>query len=57
MKLSKLIRDAQKILDKQGDLEVFDTDTCSLESVKIEVAVNFPEDWNFTEGEKFVRIE
>lgn len=58
MTLSELIKQAQALLEAEGDLDVVDRQYREVTSVALFVSHgNFPESWNMPAGDKIARIK
>jgi hypothetical protein len=61
MKLSDLIEQAQRLMAREGDLEVLvDVDFYAMSKLtllEVEEDDQFPKDWNMPKGSKFAKVE
>jgi hypothetical protein len=56
MKLSQLINEAQAILKKEGDLELFNHDFFPIDGLSVEEADGLPKDYDMPDGMKFIIV-
>lgn len=57
MHLSDIIKNAQEIMDKHGNLECLNNNLYSVQSIKVVISKGlYPDDWNMPTGFKFVSI-
>jgi hypothetical protein len=57
VKLSEVIAEAQKLLEKHGDLEVFDHEHHPFDGFWCEVAKDLPPNWDMPDGYRFIKMK
>lgn len=57
MKLSEVISQAQSLLEKHGDLEVFDHRHYPFDGFSRAVAKDFPTEWDMPDGFEFILMK